>query len=46
MFLYEHNAKGILKSTGITVPKGDVAASPREAGKIARRLGGEVVVKV
>ena len=46
MFLYEHNAKGILKKMGITVPKGDVAASPQEAGEIARRLGGEAVVKV
>ncbi len=45
MNLHEYQARALLKDAGIPVPDGDVAASPEEAERIARRLGGAVVVK-
>jgi len=44
MKIHEYQAKAILARYGVPVPRGDVAASPGEAGEIARRLGGHVVV--
>ncbi|MFE9446705.1 ADP-forming succinate--CoA ligase subunit beta [Streptomyces sp. NPDC006602] len=45
MDLYEHQARGLFEEHGIQVPRAEVAASPKEAREIARRLGGRVVVK-
>jgi succinyl-CoA synthetase beta subunit len=43
--LYEHQAKELFAAHGIPVPTGEVATTPAEAGAIAERLGGRVVVK-
>ncbi|MFE9763916.1 ADP-forming succinate--CoA ligase subunit beta [Streptomyces sp. NPDC005808] len=45
MDLYEHQARALFEEHGIVVPRAEVADSPREAREIARRLGGNVVVK-
>ncbi|MBN1504836.1 MAG: ADP-forming succinate--CoA ligase subunit beta [Candidatus Eisenbacteria bacterium] len=45
MNIHEYQAKEIFARYGIPVPPGKVAASPAEAGKIARDLGKPVVVK-
>jgi succinyl-CoA synthetase beta subunit len=42
--IHEYQAKSVLVRFGVPVPRGEVAASPAEAGDIARRLGGDVVV--
>ena len=44
MKIHEYQAKAILNRYGVPVPRGEVAFTPDEAGDIARRLGGEVVV--
>ncbi len=43
--LFEHEAKGLLSKYGITIPRGDLAKSPAQAGKIAAGLRTPVVVK-
>jgi succinyl-CoA synthetase beta subunit len=43
--LHEYQARALLKSAGIPMPDGDVASTPSEAESIARRIGGQVVVK-
>jgi len=45
MILLEHIAKGKLAEYGLLTPKGALARSVREAGEIARALGGPVVIK-
>ncbi len=45
MKIHEYQAKAILARHGVPVPRGEVAHTPSEAGEIARRLGGTVVVK-
>jgi succinyl-CoA synthetase beta subunit len=45
MKIHEYQAKAILAHYGVPVPRGEVAFNPSEAGVIARRLGGIVVVK-
>ena len=45
MNLHEYQARALLKSAGVPVPDGDVASTPEEVEAIARRLGGNVVVK-
>jgi succinyl-CoA synthetase beta subunit len=45
MKVHEYQAKAILTEYGITVPKGEVARTPKEVAAIAQRLGGRVVVK-
>ena len=45
MRVHEYQAKAILARHGVPVPKGEVAFTPAEAGEIAGRLGGTVVVK-
>ncbi len=45
MKLYEYMAKEVFRAFDIPVPAGRVAASPEEAGEIARELGGDVAVK-
>jgi succinyl-CoA synthetase beta subunit len=44
MKIHEYQAKAILTKHGVPVPRGEVAFSAAEAGDIARRLGGSVVV--
>src|SRR4051794_15933094 len=44
MKIHEYQAKAILSKYGVPVPRGDVAFSAVEAGDIARRLGGGLVV--
>jgi succinyl-CoA synthetase beta subunit len=44
MKIHEYQAKAILAKHGVPVPRGEVAFNSAEAGEIARRLGGAVVV--
>jgi len=44
MKIHEYQAKAILARYGVPVPRGEVAFSGAEAGQIARRLGGKLVV--
>src|SRR5436190_5710026 len=44
MKIHEYQAKAILARHGVPVPRGEVAVNAVEAGEIARRLGGSVVV--
>ena len=44
MKIHEYQAKAILARHGVPVPRGEVAFNAAEAGEIARRLGGHVVV--
>ena len=44
MKIHEYQAKAILARHGVPVPRGEVAFNAAEAGEIARRLGGDVVV--
>jgi succinyl-CoA synthetase beta subunit len=45
MKLHEYISKQVFAKYGVPVPKGKIAATPEEAGKIAKELGGRVVVK-
>lgn len=45
MNIHEYQAKEIFREHGIPVPPGEVATTPEEAERIARELGGTVVVK-
>jgi succinyl-CoA synthetase beta subunit len=45
MKIHEYQAKAILAKFGVPIPRGEVAFSAQEAGEIARRFGGTVVVK-
>jgi succinyl-CoA synthetase beta subunit len=42
--IHEYQAKSVLARFGVPVPRGEVAFVPAEAGDIARRLGGSIVV--
>jgi succinyl-CoA synthetase beta subunit len=42
--IHEYQAKSVLARFGVPVPRGEVASTAAEAGEIARRLGGDVVV--
>jgi succinyl-CoA synthetase beta subunit len=44
MKIHEYQAKAILARHGVPVPRAEVAFSAGEAGTIARRLGGDIVV--
>ncbi len=44
MKIHEYQAKAILARHGVPVPRGEVAFNATEAGEIARRLGGHIVV--
>ena len=44
MKIHEYQAKAILARYGVPVPRGEVIANASEAGAVARRLGGAVVV--
>jgi succinyl-CoA synthetase beta subunit len=43
--IHEYQAKGILAGYHVPIPRGEVAFTATEAGQIAARLGGTVVVK-
>jgi succinyl-CoA synthetase beta subunit len=43
--IHEYQAKEIFRKYGIPIPPGEVATTPEEAEKIARRFGTTVVVK-
>ncbi len=45
MRFYEFEAKQLLAKQGIATPKGGLATSPDEAGRIVREAGGPVVLK-
>jgi len=45
MKIHEYQAKEIFKKFGISVPDGKVATTPEEAERIARELGGSLVIK-
>jgi len=45
MKIHEYQAKEIFASVGIPVPRGEVAATPQEAQRIAETLGSPVMVK-
>jgi succinyl-CoA synthetase beta subunit len=45
MFVLEHLAKQLLTAAHVMVPRGDVAATPDEAERVAASLNGRVVVK-
>ena len=45
MKIHEYQAKGILAGYHVPIPRGEVAFTATEAGQIAARLGGTVVVK-
>ncbi len=45
MKIHEYQAKAILRECGVPVPNGEAADTPAQAGAIARKLGGKVVVK-
>ena len=45
MNIHEYQARALFRQAGIPVPEGDVATTPAQVEKIARRLGGGVVVK-
>jgi len=44
MKIHEYQAKAILARHGVPVPRGEVAFNAAEAGHVARRLGGKIVV--
>ncbi len=44
MKIHEYQAKSVLARFGVPVPRGEVAFSAAEAGDVARRLGGDLVV--
>lgn len=43
--LHEYQSRALLEQVGIAVPRGGVAATPDDAGRIAAQIGGPVVVK-
>lgn len=45
MNIHEYQAKEIFRAAGIPIPPGEVATTPDEAERIARKFGGTVVVK-
>ena len=45
MRLHEFEAKELFRQRGIAIPRGEVASSPTDAGRIAAELGGKTIVK-
>ena len=45
MKIHEFQAKEILKTFGVPIPRGEVAKTPEKAREIAEKLGGKVVIK-
>src|SRR3984893_17425180 len=44
MKIHEYQAKAILARHGVPVPRGEIASVAAEAGEVAKRLGGRIVV--
>ncbi|MEQ1869387.1 MAG: ADP-forming succinate--CoA ligase subunit beta [Vicinamibacterales bacterium] len=44
MKIHEYQAKAILARHGVPTPRGEIAFNATEAGEVARRLGGDLVV--
>ena len=45
MKLHEYYSKKIFSDYGIPIPHGEIAETPKDAQRIAKELGGQVVVK-
>jgi succinyl-CoA synthetase beta subunit len=45
MKVHEYQAKAILARHGVPIPRGEVAFTAAQAGDIARRIGGKVIIK-
>ena len=45
MNIHEYQGKELFRKYGVAVPRGGVASTPEEAGRVAQELGGAVVVK-
>ncbi len=45
MKLHEYQSKQIFARYGVPIPRGQIASTPEEAGRIAQELGGRVVIK-
>ncbi len=45
MKLHEYYSKKIFSDYGIPIPQGEIAETPKDAQRIAKELGGQVVVK-
>ncbi|HWA15442.1 MAG TPA: ADP-forming succinate--CoA ligase subunit beta [Gemmatimonadales bacterium] len=45
MNLHEYQGRALFRAAGIPMPDGDVASTAQEAEAIAKRIGGQVVVK-
>ena len=45
MDIHEYQARELLREHGIPVPPGEVATTSEQAGEIARKYGGRVVIK-
>ncbi len=43
--LFEYQGKELLKKAKVPIPRGEVAATPQEAAKIAEKIGRPVVIK-
>ena len=43
--LFEYQGKELLKKAKVPIPRGEVAATPQEAAKIAEKIGKPVVIK-
>jgi succinyl-CoA synthetase beta subunit len=43
--IFEYQGKQLLKNVGVKIPEGDVASSPEEAKKIAKKVGKPVAIK-
>jgi succinyl-CoA synthetase beta subunit len=43
--LFEYQGKELLKKARVPIPRGEVAATPQEAAKIAEKIGKPVVIK-
>jgi succinyl-CoA synthetase beta subunit len=43
--LVEHEAKSLLRTVGVSTPRGEVVSSPVEARRVAERLGKPVAIK-
>ncbi|MBI4250885.1 MAG: acetate--CoA ligase family protein, partial [Candidatus Tectomicrobia bacterium] len=45
MNIHEYQGKELFRKYGVAVPRGGVASAPEEAARVAKELGGAVVVK-
>ncbi|MBN2437774.1 MAG: acetate--CoA ligase family protein [Deltaproteobacteria bacterium] len=43
--IYEYQGKALLSKAGVMIPRGEIATTAEEAGAIAKKIGGPVVIK-